>query len=130
MPGLPFGQQNMADSTLPVILLDDALAVSKAILRMVLCTLENALPRDAQETIARMQSWMDESCIIHELENILGRGSVALNTPQIYTTLKQACLTVISTLQHAFGHSRSYRQGSCLRVGAWIHLNSLDNFSL
>ena len=33
MPGLPFGQQNMADAndTLPVILLDDALAVSKAI---------------------------------------------------------------------------------------------------
>ena len=60
MPRVPFGQQNMADSTLPVILLDDALAVSKAILRMVLCTLENALPRDAQETIARMQSWMDE----------------------------------------------------------------------
>ena len=33
MPGLPFGQQNMADAndTLPVILLDEALALSKAI---------------------------------------------------------------------------------------------------
>ena len=120
-----------ANDTLPVILLDDPLAVSKA--KGNFCAWSFAHFKMPCPETHRKQShacnhgWMS-SCIIHELENILGRGSVVLNTPQIYTTLKPACLTAISRLQQAFGRSRSYRQRSCFRVGAWIHLNSLDNF--
>ena len=75
------------------------------------------------------------SCIIHEAINILSRGSAAPNTQKIYTSLKPPRFPATSTLQHPRGYvinsrCRSYRQENCLRLCAWIHLSSLNNFCL